>query len=170
MAPRLAKQLPSFDELHHMFRLEEPEGVLYWKNPVYPRRIGKKAGYVNAKGYVHVSVRGIGLVLAHRIIMTMRGHVLGPRDDIDHINRIRNDNSVGNLRIVTPSQNILNRPFNRKTKTGIPGVTVFPTPGGKIRYRARIVRNKKNISLGLYDTVEAAANAYKAAADLLNPL
>ena len=70
--------------------------------------------------------------------------------EIDHINGIRNDNRICNLRSVTPQQNQWNRNtakgyyFNKRSK----------------KYKAQIAINTKRIHLGLYDTPEQAREAY----------
>lgn len=71
-----------------------------------------------------------------------------PDNQIDHINGVRDDNRIINLRDVTNQQN----QFNRKVK----GVT--QRTNGK--WRARIGINGKRISLGDFDTEEEARQAY----------
>jgi hypothetical protein len=67
---------------------------------------------------------------------------------IDHINGIRDDNRLENLRIVTHQQNCFNI-LNTKGYTKI---------GNK--YQARIMTNRKTIYLGYYDTEEEAKQTY----------
>lgn len=70
--------------------------------------------------------------------------------EIDHINGIRNDNKIYNLRSVTRNQN----QWNKKTSKGF----FF----NKIRnkYQSQIYLNNKKIYLGLFNTEEEAKNAY----------
>ena len=59
--------------------------------------------------------------------------------------------------------NIVNGKTRPNSTTGVTGVTFHLTRGGKPRYRARIVVRRREIYLGDFVTLEAAAAARKAA-------
>ena len=69
---------------------------------------------------------------------------------IDHINHQRSDNCVENLRIVTAQQN----QWNRKDPKGC------YYEKRKKKWHSYIVKDSKNIFLGLYDTEKEAHQAY----------
>lgn len=71
-------------------------------------------------------------------------------EQIDHINRIKNDNRICNLRAVTHQQNN----FNRGNVKG------YSWQNDVNKYRADIRLNNKTIYLGLYNTEQEARNAY----------
>jgi hypothetical protein len=73
--------------------------------------------------------------------------------ELDHINGIRNDNRIENLRSVTRSQN----QWNRLTAKG------YSLNRLKNKYEAHIKFNNKRKFLGLFETEEEARNAYLAA-------
>jgi hypothetical protein len=73
--------------------------------------------------------------------------------ELDHINGIRNDNRIENLRSVTRSQN----QWNRLTAKG------YYWDKSKNKYKAHIKFNDKRKFLGLFETEEEARNAYLAA-------
>ncbi|ASN68059.1 putative HNH endonuclease III [uncultured Caudovirales phage] len=76
---------------------------------------------------------------------------------IDHINRDKKDNRLSNLRIVTPSENQMNRGILSSNTSGYKGVS-FDKSANK--YRAYITKNGITIHLGFYITSEEAAYAY----------
>ncbi len=83
--------------------------------------------------------------------------------EVDHINGVRLDNRRSNLRIVTVSQNQLNRHrLNRNNTSGYHGVC--PAQG---KWRAEIRLNRKKVYLGYFGTPEAAYAARLAAEALL---
>lgn len=79
---------------------------------------------------------------------------------IDHINHIRNDNRLENLRLVTNAENQMNNSIRSNSKTGIAGVTISKS---KPFYIARITHNKKREYLGQFDNLEGAIKARKEA-------
>lgn len=88
-------------------------GHLYWKDSARDGWAGKRAGGINSRGYVTVRVNG-KLHKAHRLIWLWHGNEL--IGEIDHINRLLDDNRIENLRICTRSQNSCNRSSHKKTK------------------------------------------------------
>lgn len=87
---------------------EYRDGELYWKVPKSIRiKVGDKIDGLDACGYKRVRFNG-RLYRVHRIIFLMH-HGYFPQY-IDHINGIRTDNKIENLREVTASQNACNRP------------------------------------------------------------
>jgi hypothetical protein len=74
-------------------------------------------------------------------------------EEIDHINSIKYDNRIKNLRAVTKHQN----QWNRQKVKG------YWWNKSSEKYRVQITFNKKNLYLGLFETEEEARNAYLAA-------
>lgn len=69
-------------------------------------KAGKKCGIVGEKGYAHISLLG-KKYKAHRLAwLYVYGHF--PKNEIDHINRVRDDNRIANLRDVTRAENMQN--------------------------------------------------------------
>lgn len=93
---------------------------------------------------------------AHRVIWAM---VYGawPIAEVDHINCIRSDNRLANLRAATPSQNRCNRPVGHRSSTGVKGVSWDRSRG---KWVAFICLNGKRRNLGRFVEIADAANAY----------
>lgn len=58
----------------------------------------------------------------HRIIWEMHNGNVPEGMEIDHINGIRDDNRIENLRCVTKGENALNKRMTKRNKSGVTGV------------------------------------------------
>lgn len=154
------------DVLRRLLRFDPDTGKLFWLwcDAVSVQRNGQYAGKeaLNTRGhdgYCKGKVMGVTL-LAHRVIWAI---VYGrwPEHYIDHINMVRSDNRLSNLREATRSENGCNRPAPKNNISGVKGVDWNKTAG---KWQARIRKDGKSKRLGLFDTVSDAAMAYSAAA------
>lgn len=125
------------------------------------RFIGKRAGTLNERGYRGVRINRV-IVLEHRVIWYMAHGTLP--DEIDHINGIKDDNRLCNLRAATREQNFWNKPKPICNTSGFKGVS--KAMSGK--WQAIIKANKKSKYLGVFETPEEAHMAYIAASKLLH--
>lgn len=104
-------------------------------------------------GYRMVSVDQMKF-LAHRVAWLLT-HGEWPHDEIDHINGIRDDNRLVNLRQATRVQNCHNV-VHPTGSTGLFGVSKQPHTR---RYRGRVWIDNKSVHLGYFDTPEEASAA-----------
>lgn len=113
---------------------------------------GEIAGTVDFLGRRQVRIKG-RIYKAHRVIWLM---VYGkfPEDQIDHINGVRDDNRLDNLREATQAQNQQNR--SRRSKRGLIGTYLHESG----RWCGRIRVNGVTHHLGLFDSAEEAHAAY----------
>jgi len=111
-----------------------------------------KVGYVTATLCKNSKPRHFKV---HRLVANAFLDRVDGKDEIDHINNIKTDNRVENLRWVTRSEN--NRNCKKKnSSTGFTGVT----KNGK-GFRARCSKDGVAKSLGTFKTAEEAFEAYK---------
>lgn len=99
-------------------------------------------------------------ILMHRVIMNA---AIGC--DVDHINGDGFDNRRANLRASTKAQNAHNRPAHSNSKSGIKGV-YWDKQSNK--WLARIMANGRRHCLGSFESVDDAAEAYRAASNILH--
>lgn len=92
----------------------------------------------------------------HRVVMLMCYGFYGEGLDVDHINHVRNDNRLFNLRFVTRSENSKNQSLSSKSTTGVTGASFLKA---RKKYIAQIGVNRKLIYLGMFETLEEAAAA-----------
>jgi hypothetical protein len=79
------------------------------------------AGTVNGRGYRHI--RRLGeFYLVHRLVWIYFNGEIDNSLDIDHINRIKLDNRIENLRLVTSSVNRHNTEAPSNNVSGVKGV------------------------------------------------
>lgn len=81
-----------------------------------------------------------------------------PPPKIDHEDRDKRNNRIGNLRAATTSQNSANSKVQRNSKTGLKGVHFYPKR--KKPYWAYIRHNGRLYSLGYFHNKEDAHEAY----------
>lgn len=137
-------------------------GALTWKKCRDSGRIGKETKSLDAAGYVQVNLRGT-ICKGHRLAWLIYYGEL-PDQPIDHINGVRNDNRISNLRCVTGTVNTQNKRLGScLNKTGFLGVHFAPRCSPDKRYRAKIISDGRQVHLGGYPTPEEAHAAYVAA-------
>lgn len=75
---------------------------------------------------------------------------------VDHIDSDKRNNSIYNLKVVSPRENLSKE---RTIKSGLPvGVCKH---GKSNKFKSQIYFNKKNMYLGLFNTIQEASNAYQ---------
>lgn len=109
-------------------------------------------------GYGQGWVRG-NHMKAHRLAWLMH-YAEWPKAPIDHINGVKSDNRIVNLRSVSLAENNKNLPIPVHNKSGVIGVSWHPKTG---KWRAQIQVRKLSIHIGLFDELDSAALARKAA-------
>jgi hypothetical protein len=114
-------------------------------------RYGKVSKSIHKTGYIYIGItlnkKAYNLKSHHFAWYCVYKECV---EEIDHINGIRNDNRIFNLRSVTHQQNNWNR-VNAK------GYTWNKTVN---KWHSQITLNYKKIYLGCFDTKQEARNAY----------
>ncbi|EIH4118685.1 HNH endonuclease [Escherichia coli] len=116
----------------------------------FRRKNGNACGTKTSSGYIHIRLLGKKR-LAHRLAWF---YVYGewPEHEIDHINGVKDDNRICNLRKATRSQNEWNKPQPSSNKSGAKGVRFVQK---RMKWRADCMRK----TLGYFKTKEQAINA-----------
>ena len=97
-----------------------------------------------------------GTIRVHRLIAIAFIENPNNKPIVDHINRIRDDNRLVNLRWATCSENQMNKTCNKKNPDKVRGVSL-QTYGEDIGlWRARIKKDNCNYELGCYESFDEA--------------
>lgn len=134
---------------------------VYYKGNLYATNTNRmvKVGWIGDKGYVKVSKCGRQF-RAHRLIWIMHNGPIPAGMYIDHIDNVKHNNLLSNLRLATKTNNNCNVAKRKDNTTGLKGVS--SARKGKV-WRAQINVNKKRIHLGYFTTPELASSVYNAA-------
>lgn len=127
-------RLEKLEQMKLSYTYDSVTGIFY-------NRYNKIVTRHNKYGYI-----SCGSVLAHRLAWFIYYGIVP--DVIDHINGVKTDNRISNLRNVTQHKNTFNTNAKgfRKRDSG--------------RYSAEIMLSRRKISLGTFDTEQEAHQAY----------
>jgi hypothetical protein len=130
---------------------EYRDGNLYWKKSNNRKiKVGNKVGFLNNHGYIQTKIFNKTMSV-HRIIYFMNHKTLP--DLIDHINGIKTDNRIENLRPATKSQNNQNCAIRKDNSSGVKNICWDKNCN---KWRVFLQTNKKRKSFGVYDDLELA--------------
>ncbi len=155
----LAKQkLLTHERLRSALSYDSSSGIFTWKVRTQGRiQVGQIAGSINTNGHRQIRLDGLFWV-AHRLAWF---YVYGawPENEIDHIDLIKDNNAISNLREATHVENCNNRRASPKTnKSGYKGVSLR-----RGQWHAQIKHKGKCYHLGNFDDPAEGHAAYVAA-------
>lgn len=138
------------------------EGKCYWLDATkhHKELVGQEAGFAmknhSGKYYWIIKIDGIPYKRSQLVLALASGQ--WPTDTVDHIDGNSLNDKAENLRHATVTQNAWNHKTRKKSENTPMGVRALPSG----RFQARIACDKKQITLGVFDSVEAASAAYQA--------
>lgn len=159
--------LPTPEQLRELLTYNPDTGIFHWKKVEFKDKrwntkySGKQAFVADCgSGYRRSRVEKCD-VRAHRVAWAMH-YGKWPDGEIDHINGIRHDNRIINLRESTRFTNGSNVPMHKDCASGMKGAYWHSQ---RNRWVSSIRANGKTRYLGLFDTAEDAHAAYCEAAE-----
>ncbi len=129
-------------------------GIVTAKVRFSNRPAGMPIGSNTSYGYLATSLFG-KKVQIHRLAWFLH-YGEWPEMDIDHVNGIKKDNRISNLRLATISQNQLNKPIQKNNSSGVKGVYWNKRDN---KYIASVQHQGRKHTAGRFDDLESAKNA-----------
>lgn len=111
---------------------------------------GDPAGYPNMYGYLLVRLNNMTHRLHRLIFLMCHGYL---PEQVDHINGVKDDNRIDNLRAATASQNKHNVSLISTNSSGFKGVHWNKSVG---KWRAGCCFKNKYVHLGYFESIEDA--------------
>ena len=146
----------TIDRVNQLLSYDATSGILTWIKSRGTVKNGTSVSHTNGRGYVAIGI-DYESHLVHRIAwMLFYGEI--PVGEIDHINGVKTDNRISNLRLATRSINTFNISQRKDNSSGYVGVRWHPNDK---RYSATISKNKKRFYLGYFKDFESAVAARK---------
>lgn len=151
--------------LREVLHYDPDTGAFTWKlKTALGIQVGSEAGTLNNRGYRIVRLNGKGYS-AHRLAWLYVNGVW-PENQIDHINRTRNDNRIANLREASCAENLQNTVARSTNTSGHKGIHWLKQ---RQRWVAHITHQYSQIYLGLFADINDAVAARKKAEEQLHP-
>jgi hypothetical protein len=108
--------------LKELLSYNSETGVFTWKeNRSGKTKKGMVAGYIQQNnGYRRIRINNVAFRASRLAWLYVHGYL--PENDVDHINNIRSDDRIVNLREATRSCNLRNHLKSKRNKSGVSGV------------------------------------------------
>lgn len=167
------KPIPSPEVVRQLMTYNPDTGKLFWKERPkelfkYPAQAdrwnnhyaGKEAFTPTNSTNYHTGAIWGKMLLAHRVAWAIH-YGQWPDQFLDHINGVRTDNRICNLREATQAENRCNAVVGSNSASGVKGVR---WDARESKWQARVTVSRKQKHLGYFDNIEDAAAAYAAGA------
>ncbi len=147
------------NELKSILNYDSVTGIFTWKYRKHKNKVkaGDIAGFIKKDdGYRHIKINN-KKYYAH-ILAWCYVYGVWPNHEVDHKNRIRDDNRIDNLRKATHQQNSFNTGKYKNNTSGYKGVS---WDKHSKKWHVQYTYNSKNHHGGRFKNIEDAAKKYE---------
>ena len=145
------------NDLSDFVRYDEGSGKFFWmQNTTIRNCIGREVGGLTKQGYLECQINGERYLL-HRLAW-FYVHGEWPPEEIDHINCLRTDNRIENLRLASFCQNQQNKGLSTCNTSGVKGVCWDKRNS---RWKARVYASRKLVAENHFDDLQEASEWVK---------
>jgi stalled ribosome alternative rescue factor ArfA len=139
------------EQIATLLQYNPVNGKFTWLENKRKNVIGKIAGCINSQGYRIIMLYGQNY-RAHRLAW-LYTYGCTPNLDIDHVNGVKDDNRISNLREATQSENNQN-----KSSYGASGVKGVYWRESRKKWQVMFKKQNEKVfrSLGYFDNIEEA--------------
>ena len=141
----------SQEQLKTLVKYDSNTGIFTWNKSRKGAKSGDKVGTISANGYCQACLNYKKYYL-HRLAWLYEYGEM-PISEIDHINRIKTDNRICNLRLATRSENLANTKINSRNISGHKNVSLHKPTG---LWRVVINKNTKILVNKYFKTIDKA--------------
>jgi hypothetical protein len=150
------------ERLRELLSYDPETGIFTWiARPALCNRIGAMAGSFDTRGYLRIQIDGRGHKYHRLAWLYVNGE--WPKKGLDHINGVKDDNRICNLREATDSQNAANCAARPCNTSGFKGV-YLESRSKTQKWRARVQVSGKLRNFGSFTDQTTAMIAYNFAA------
>lgn len=160
----MAPTMITADEVRRLLDYDPETGVFTWRVTLSDRTPAGSVAGSSSSGYRRVCICR-RYYMAHRLAW-LYVHGVWPPEEVDHINRVRNDNRISNLRLVSRSENAQNVGLKRTNTSGVTGVNWH---AHSKKWRAAIRVPGVKLQLGVFSCFAQAVRARRAAETTYHP-
>ena len=144
------------NELKELLEYDKDSGIFTYKKDLKMHKKFSIAGWKDLHGYLNIMINGKYYKMHRLAWLYIYGEL--PSMALDHINNVRDDNKIENLRLATAKQNPQNlKSAHKDNSTGYLGV-YFRKDRNK--YSSQICVDGIKKTLGCFNTAEDAYEAY----------
>lgn len=139
------------ERLLELFDYDQESGLFTYRRKTSIKEQGAVAGYLDGKGYRRIRIDKKTYPAHWLAWLVVYGRF--PSIQIDHINRIKTDNRIANLREATGTENARNRGMQKNNRSGHTGV--YWAAHAK-KWTAQIKVGGRQVNLGRFSSKELA--------------
>jgi hypothetical protein len=151
--PRRYKPLTQ-KRLKELLNYNPETGIFRWKESRGCKESGSLAGNKNSYGYIQIQIDRKLYNASRLAYLYIKGYL--PEYEVDHEDRVRDNNKWENLRHASRLCNMRNKSIYRNNKSGVTGVYWSKS---KAKYESQIRINGKAKYLGHYHSLIEAVKA-----------